>query len=91
MIQFNVHVHPGSRTTSVGGSHDGSLRVHVNARAIDGAATKDVLAALAQAFDVRAGAVTCVRGTFSREKSIVIDGNDEDLARQLQHLLTLTQ
>jgi uncharacterized protein YggU (UPF0235/DUF167 family) len=88
VIRFHVHVYPGARTASVGGAHDGSLKVHVVARAVDGAATNDVLLALAQAFEVRPNAVTCVRGRKSREKSIVIEGSDRHLARRLEHLLT---
>jgi uncharacterized protein YggU (UPF0235/DUF167 family) len=61
------------------------------ARALDGAATSEVLIALAQAFDVRPSAVSCVGGAKSREKSIAIDGIDEDLAQRLQQLLKRAQ
>jgi uncharacterized protein len=91
MIRFNVRVHPGAHIASLGGAHGGSLNVHVVARAVDGAATNEVLLALAQAFEVRPSAVSCVRGAKSRNKSIVIEGNDVDLAQRLEYLLTLTQ
>jgi uncharacterized protein YggU (UPF0235/DUF167 family) len=87
MIRFAVHVHPGSRTSSVGGSYDGALNVHVRARAVDGAATDEVLSALAQAFGARTNAVQCVHGGRSRTKFITIEGDDAALALQLRDLL----
>jgi hypothetical protein len=90
MIRFAVRVHPGSSTSSVGGSHDGALQVRVRARAIDDAATKEVCAVLADVFGVRPGAVQCVRGARSRSKLIAIEGNDDLLAVQLSTLLSST-
>lgn len=89
MIHFNVHVHPGSRTSSVGGSHDGSLNIHVRARAVEGAATKETLAVLAHAFHVRVGAVQLVRGATSRRKTVTIEGDERELLSQLGRLLSL--
>ena len=89
MIRFNVHVHPGSRTSSVGGSHAGALNIHVRARAVEGAATEETLAVLARAFHVRAGAVQLVRGATSRRKSVTIEGDNHELESQLDRLLNL--
>ncbi len=88
MIRFNVHVHPGSRTSSVGGSHDGARNIHVRARAVGGAATEETLAVLAQAFHVRAGAVRLARGATSRRKTVTIEGDDHELESQLERLLS---
>jgi uncharacterized protein YggU (UPF0235/DUF167 family) len=87
VIRFPVHVHPGSRAPGVGGSYDGVLSVHVRARAVEGAATDEVVAALAQAFDVRPGAVACVRGAHSRNKLVSVEGDDEVLTSRLVALL----
>jgi uncharacterized protein (TIGR00251 family) len=87
VIRFDVRVHPGSRTSVVGGTHDGALRVHVRARAVDGAATSEVLTVVANAFGVRANAVTCVRGTKSHTKTLTIEGDHEVLLAQLTQLL----
>jgi uncharacterized protein (TIGR00251 family) len=88
VIRFDVHVHPSSRTSNASGTHDGALRVHVRSRAVDGAATSEVLDVLAHAFGVRASAVTCVRGAKSHTKTITIDGNDEALSARLELLRT---
>lgn len=86
MITLHVHVHPGSSRPRVGGSYDGALVVRVHARAVDGAATDEALAALAVAFGVRARSVTCVRGTHSRSKVITIDGDTDALERRRREL-----
>jgi uncharacterized protein YggU (UPF0235/DUF167 family) len=87
VIRFHVHVHPGSRRHTVGGSHDGALIVHVRSRAVDLAATKETLSLLAEVFEVRPGAVTCVRGATNRTKSISIEGDDVVLTARLNQLL----
>jgi len=86
VIRLSVHVHPGSSRPRVGGSYDGALVVRVRARAVGGAATDEVLAALASAFGVRPRSVTCVRGAHSRTKAIVIEG-DADALEQRRRVL----
>ena len=71
----------------MGGSHDGALSVHVRARAVDNAATKETLLLLAEAFGVRPGAVTCRRGATTRLKSIALEGDDHELTVRLERLL----
>ncbi len=85
-MRLAVHVHPGSKVPSVGGSYAGALSVHVRARAVDGAATAEVLAAVAAAFGVRAGQVGLVRGATSRDKTLSIEGDDVALAGRLEQL-----
>ena len=87
MIRSSVRVHPGATTNSVGGTYGGALQVRVQSRAIDGAATNEVCAILANDFGVRPGAVECVRGARSRTKLISIEGNDDVLSGQLSTLL----
>jgi hypothetical protein len=87
MLRFSVHVHPGARASRVGGDYDGALNVHVRARAVDGAATAQVLSVLAEAFDVRVGAVHLLRGAHSRTKSVEIEGDEAALSARLAQLL----
>jgi len=56
----------------------------VGARAVDGKATAAALAAVADAFGVRAAAVTLVTGATSRTKVVDVDGGTEE---RLQVLL----
>jgi uncharacterized protein YggU (UPF0235/DUF167 family) len=90
MIRFAVRVHPGSLTSSVGGTYDGALQVRVRARAIRNAATNEVCSVLADAFGVRPSAVQCQKGARSRTKLITIEGNDDVLAGRLNSLLSST-
>jgi uncharacterized protein YggU (UPF0235/DUF167 family) len=55
---------------------------------VEGQATKAVLRAVAAAFGVRNSAVTLVRGATSRDKLVEIEGNESDLRRRLETLLT---
>ena len=87
-MQFTVHVHPGSRRRSARGSYDGALIVHVHARAIDGAASAEVVEVLAQEFSVKTGTVRLLRGSHSRTKTIEIEGDETTLRMRLEELLT---
>jgi uncharacterized protein YggU (UPF0235/DUF167 family) len=90
--RLTVRVRPGASRTRVGGRYgggdgtDGTLVVAVSARAVDGAATDAVLAALADALGVRPWQVVLVRGRTSRDKTVdIIDGPD-DLDARLERL-----
>ncbi|MFN8022487.1 MAG: DUF167 domain-containing protein [Acidimicrobiales bacterium] len=72
-FEFDVHVRPGARRASVGGSHDGVLAVAVTAPPADGKANDAVCDALARAFGVRASAVGIVRGHTSRRKHVRVE------------------
>ena len=87
LMRLRIHVHPGSTTPSIGGTYDGVLAVHVHARAVDGEATKELLVAIADAFNVRRGAVTLVRGAASRTKTLNVEGDEVTLDARLRELL----
>ena len=72
-VQLAIRVKPGASRTRVGGSHGDRLVVSVTARAVDGAATKAALEAVAGAFGVRRRQVTLVTGATSRDKVVRIE------------------
>lgn len=88
-MRISIHVHPGSKHPRVGGSHGSSLIVRVRSRAVEGAATAEVVRSLAKAFNVPSNAVTVVRGTTSRDKIVDIEGDGEGLHQRLDGLLLL--
>ncbi len=75
-MRIAIRVRPGSARPGVGGEHDGALIVRVSAQAVDGKATEAALAAVANSFDVRRGAVRLVSGDSSRTKIVDIDTGD---------------
>jgi uncharacterized protein YggU (UPF0235/DUF167 family) len=82
-VRVTIRVRPGAGRTSVGGSHDGALVVRVAARAVDGQATEAALTAVAQAFGVRASAVTLVTGATSRTKVVDLLGGEPAVLEEL--------
>jgi uncharacterized protein YggU (UPF0235/DUF167 family) len=82
-MRITIRVKPGSARPGVGGEHDGALIVAVSARAVDGKATEAALAAVADAFGVRRGAVRLVSGASSRTKIVDIDAGDPRLLASL--------
>lgn len=90
-LRVTVRVRPGSSRDAVGGRYGDpgadALVVAVTARAVEGAATRAVLEALARAFGVRARDVTLVAGERSRTKIVSVAGDPEVLTRRLSELL----
>jgi uncharacterized protein YggU (UPF0235/DUF167 family) len=90
-MRILVRVKPGASRVAVGGRYDGpsgpALVVSVTARAVEGQATKAVLEAVAAAFGVRRSAVRLVRGATSRDKLVVVEGEEKVLRPRLEHLL----
>ncbi|MEU4601693.1 DUF167 domain-containing protein [Kribbella sp. NPDC023972] len=90
-MRILLRVKPGASRTAVGGRYDGpsgpALVVSVSARAVEGQATKAVLAAVAAAFGVRRSAVTLVRGATSRDKLVAVEGEESEIRPRLEHLL----
>jgi uncharacterized protein YggU (UPF0235/DUF167 family) len=90
-VRILLRVRPGASRTAVGGRYDGpsgpALVVAVGARAVEGQATKAVLAAVAAAFGVRRSAVTLVHGATSRDKLVDVQGEERELQPRLEHLL----
>jgi uncharacterized protein len=87
-LRVTVRVRPGSSRNSVGGRYGpDQLVVTVAARAVDGAANRAVVAALAEAFGVGKGAVEVVVGHTARTKTISVHGDRTALERRLAELL----
>ena len=81
-MRLEMHVHPRSATTRVGGSHGGALVVRVVEPRDRGRATEAALRALAEALGVPRSSIRLVRGATSRHKHVEIrvDGSPQDVA-----------
>ncbi|MFN8099630.1 MAG: DUF167 domain-containing protein [Dermatophilaceae bacterium] len=87
-MRITVRAKPGASRTRVGGRYaESTLVVAVTARAVDGAATAAVRAAVAEAFGIRPGAVRLVSGATARTKVFDLDLPDETAAARLAELL----
>ena len=82
-MRITIWVKPGSARPGAGGEHAGALVVRVSARAVDGKATEAALAAVADAFGVRRGAVRLVSGAASRTKIVDVDAGDPQVLAAL--------
>lgn len=87
-LRVTIRVRPGASRTAVGGLYGaGALVVAVTARAVDGAANRAVIEALALAFSVRPREVRILTGAAARSKVVVVEGDHEVLAGRLAVLL----
>jgi uncharacterized protein YggU (UPF0235/DUF167 family) len=90
-MRILVRVKPGASRASVGGRYDGpagvALVVAVAARAVEGQATKAVLAAVAEALGVKRSEVTLVRGAASRDKLLEVARSEAEIGPKLKQLL----
>ena len=77
MGRLLVRVQPGARRTAFVGWFGELPKLAVAAPPVDGAANEAVIAALADAFGVRARQVRLIGGAASRTKRIEIDGLDD--------------
>jgi uncharacterized protein YggU (UPF0235/DUF167 family) len=89
-VNVNVKVQPKSRRPGLGGrvpAVDGErLRIGVAAAAEDGRANRAACAALAQALDLPASAVSVALGATSRDKTLRVTGEPAALAARLEAL-----
>jgi hypothetical protein len=85
-LAFWIHVTPRARRPAVGGRHGDALRVAVAAAPADGRANAACLAALAEAFGVRARDVALCAGARGRRKRVQIAGDPAALASRLEAL-----
>ena len=77
-----VHVQPGARKSAIRGEHGERLKITVRAPPVEGKANEELLQLLASQLALRPSALRLLAGAASREKTVAIDG-DEDNARHL--------
>ena len=87
MLIVEIHATPGSKRESVGGEHDGRLRIKVSARAEKGRANEAIAESLARALGLSKSAVTLRSGQTSRVKRFAIEGDSDAIQKRLDELL----
>ena len=85
---LSIRVQPGARRPGVERQSDGSWKVKLRARAVEGQANKALVEQLAEWLEVPKSSVRIVRGETSRQKVIAVAGLAEpDAARRLEALV----
>jgi uncharacterized protein len=73
-VRLTVHVQPGASRTEVAGTHGDAIKVRLAAPPVDGRANEALLRFLADRLGIPLRALTLVRGSSSRTKTVEIDG-----------------
>jgi uncharacterized protein (TIGR00251 family) len=86
--ELRVHVQPGVSRPGLAGLHGQALRIRLRARAVEGAANRELLEQLADALGVRRADLSIAAGEHGRAKRVVVRGLAADevrarLARQV--------
>ncbi len=89
MITIEIRVRPNAKNNRVGGvaGDPARLVVAVQAPAVDGKANAAVLKVVAKAFDLRSRDVSIVHGELSRDKRLVLNGDDLLLQARCSELM----
>jgi hypothetical protein len=75
-VVIRIHAQPGAARSRIVGTHGDALKVQVQARPVEGAANRAVVAVLAEALAVRPAGVSVIGGTRGRAKRVAVDGLD---------------
>jgi uncharacterized protein (TIGR00251 family) len=87
-ITLDVYVQPGSRSSIIAGLHDGRLKIKLAARAVEGAANEALCAFISGLVQRPKSSITLISGQKSRSKSIFIEGDADQLAKQFRQYLS---
>ena len=85
---LEIRVRPNASRNKVGGTAGNPPRlvVAVQAPAVDGKANAAVIKELATAFDLRARDFIIVHGEIARDKRLIVEGDEIELARRLEEV-----
>ena len=85
---LEIRVRPSASRNKVGGTAGDPPRlvVAVQAPAVDGKANAAVIKELALAFNLRPRDFTIVHGELARDKRLIVNGDEIELAKRLEEL-----
>jgi uncharacterized protein len=75
-ITFNVKVEPRSSRKGISGVVGDLVKVRVNAPPVGGAANEELVEIISEEFDIKKSAIRIIRGQYSRNKVIEIEGTE---------------
>ena len=90
-IVFEVVARPGNKTSGVDGLISNRVEIRLAAKAVDGAASLMLRELLSERLQLSKSSVTLLSGETSRQKTIFVTGNAEQLSLRLQEVITWQQ
>ncbi|MDR3614299.1 MAG: DUF167 domain-containing protein [Candidatus Obscuribacterales bacterium] len=87
-IILDVYVQPGSRSSIITGLHGSRLKIKLAARAVEGAANEALCEFISELVQRPKSSITLISGQKARSKSIFIDGDADQLAKQFRQYLS---
>lgn len=82
-VRFPVRVQPRASRTEIAGTHQGALKVRLQAPPVDGAANEALVEFLAESLGVPRRMVEIVSGASSRTKVVEVAGIDAGAVTRL--------
>lgn len=76
-MTLSVRVTPGAKKTAIEQTADGTWKIRLRARAVEGAANAALIEQLAEWLDIPKSHIRLVRGQSARQKVLAIDSLDE--------------
>lgn len=80
-IQFAASIQPRSSKNSISGLHNNRLKIRLTSPPVEGAANRLCIKFLAEFLDISPSRVSIVQGLTGRNKTIKIEGMDENTFR----------
>jgi len=82
-VEVNVHIQPGASKSEVAGMHGDAIKIRIKARPVEGAANSALIEFIAMNLGVTRKAVKIVRGEKSRQKTVLIAVQADEVERRL--------
>lgn len=76
-MTLSVRVTPGAKKTAIEQTADGTWKIRLRARAVEGAANAALIEQLSEWLDVPKSHIRLVRGQSARQKVLAIESLDE--------------
>ena len=82
-VEVNVHIQPGASKSEIAGMHGDAIKIRIKARPVEGAANAALIEFIATNLGVTRKAVKIVRGEKSRQKTVLIAVQADEVERRL--------
>jgi len=83
-IYIAVHAQPGAKKPQLRGLHGEAIKIAISAAAQEGKANLAIIGAIAEGLGVAKSDVEITSGQTSRQKRLLVRGNQAELRRALQ-------